>query len=93
MQNNNGMLVNNGNVYKNVMLMLTTINECCLVSNKSFSLQLIDTERETRKDYSSILDKFFMESPGMRARRARVFRKFSPVCGVRVVRPCVTCET
>ncbi len=27
---NNGMLVNDGNVYKNVMLMLTTINECCL---------------------------------------------------------------
>ncbi len=41
MQNNNEMLVNNGNVYKNVMLMLTTINECCLglslLSNKSFS--------------------------------------------------------
>ena len=30
MQDNNGMLVNNGNVYKNVMLMLTAINECCL---------------------------------------------------------------
>ncbi len=30
MQYNNGMLVNNGNVYKNGMLMLTTINECCL---------------------------------------------------------------
>ncbi len=41
MQYNNGMLVNNGNVYRNGMLMLTTIHECCLglslLSNISFS--------------------------------------------------------
>ncbi len=58
MQNNNGELVNNGNVYKNVMLMPTTINECCLVSNKSFSSTL---KENTRKYYSSIIDKFYME--------------------------------